>query len=209
MKHVRKPLPAPLKLLLILLLLGLLVYLGLVGMVVWKAKHVPPAEGYEAIIVLGAQVKPDGEPNLQLRWRLEAALDAWLVHPCPIVTCGAQGADEPAPEAEVMRSWLIAQGVPPEQVLTDSGSFNTRHNLRNAAKALPVPGVTVLVVTSDYHLPRALAMAEDEGLRAVGRGSPILGGIHWVKNYGREALAWVKYWLEKYVGLGAVTGGLN
>ena len=186
-----------------LLMLAVLAYLGVVAMVCWKEAHVPPVENYDAIIVLGAQVKPSGEPSLQLQWRLDAALEAWQKENCLIVTCGAQGSDEPAPEALVMRDYLIDKGVDASMILTDAASFNTRQNIGNAAKLLAGHDVKrVVIVTSDYHLPRAMALAEDMGLEATGLGSPTkLGMRYWVKNHGREALAWIKYWGQKYLHL--------
>ncbi|MBR3494303.1 MAG: YdcF family protein [Clostridia bacterium] len=189
------------RVLLILFLAALTAYLGVVGMVVWKKHHLPPVEDYGAIVVLGAQVKPDGTPNIQLQWRLDAALEAWKKTPCWIVVCGAQGFNEPAPEGEVMRTYLMAHGVPEEQILVDVESFNTRENLRNAAQLLEGKDVSrVCVVTSDYHVPRALALAEDEGFEACGIPSPTLGGWWLVKNHAREAIAWIKYWCEKITG---------
>lgn len=192
-----------LRLLLACVLAGLIAYLGVVAMVCWKEANVPPAEDYDAIIVLGAQVKPDGVPSLQLQWRLDAALEAWRAHPCLIVTCGAQGSNEPAPEAFVMRDYLIERGVSPEMILTDEKSFNTRQNIMHAAQLLEGRGVQrVVVVTSDYHIPRAMALAEDTGLDATGIGSPTKLGLRfWLKNHGREALAWIKYWGQKYLHL--------
>lgn len=187
--------------LLILLLVGIIAYLGVVGMVVWKTTHVPPAENYDAIVVLGAQVKADGSLSVQLQWRLDAAFDAWQKNPVMIVTCGAQGSNEPAPEALVMRDYLVQKGVDEAMILTDAASYNTRQNIRHAAELLgPYDARKVLIVTSDYHLPRAMALAEDEGLAATGLGAETLPA-YWVKNYGREALSWIKYWAQKYLHL--------
>ena len=186
---------------------GVLCFAGLVGFVVIRensvAREVSALGGdYDAIIVLGAQVLLSGEPNTQLEWRLDAALEAWKAHQVPIVACGGQGADEPLPEAEAMRNYLTARGVPEEMVLMDPDSYNTNQNLQHAGEILKkVPGIRkVVIVTSDYHVPRAMALAEDMGFEAAGLGSPCKPE-YWLKNHAREALAWVKYWMMKYLHL--------
>ena len=108
----------------------------------------------------------------------------------------AQGDNEPVSEAAAMREYLAANGVPDGDLLPEDSSFNTRQNLLNAKKLLPEGVRRVLIVTSNYHLPRALALAADTGFDAVGVGSPIKP-IYWPKNHFREALAWVKYWMQK------------
>lgn len=199
MKYLRKLL----KLALICVILGAIFYLGVVAMVVYRQNNMPPVGEYDAIIVLGAQVKPSGEPSLQLQWRIDAAAKAWKERNSLIVVCGAQGSGEPAPEAYVMRDELIKQGVDGDMILMDAESFNTRQNIANAVALLDGRDVDhVLVVTSDYHLARAMAIAEDAGLDVSGLGSPTLQGLRpWVKNQGREALAWIKYWMQKYLHL--------
>ncbi len=187
----------------ILLLAGILCYAGLIGYVVIREKSVNRPmeelkEDFDAIVVLGAQVLPNGEPNTQLQWRLDTAVRVWERKQTPIVTTGAQGSNEPMPEAEAMKRYLVRQGIPEEMILTDPDSFNTRQNLENAAKQLRERGGVrkVLIVTSDYHLPRAMALANDQGLEAAGLGSPCKPE-YWIKNHAREALSWVKYWLQK------------
>ena len=191
------------KLALICVVLGVLFYLGVVAMVCYREKNVPPIGEYDAIIVLGAQVKPDGEPSLQLQWRIDAAAKAWQERKALIDVCGAQGSKAPAPEAHVMPDELINQGQPADMILMDDQSFNTRQNIANAVHLLDGQDVHhVLVVTSDYHLPRAMAIAEDAGLDASGLGSPTKLGLRfWLKNHGREGLAWIKYWMQKYLHL--------
>lgn len=190
-----------LRLPLLLILLGLLVWAGLIGMVWWRETHIPQLDSYDALVVLGAQVKEDGTMSVQLQWRVDAALDAWQRQPCMIVCCGGQGSNEPAPEGQVMRDYLISKGVPADQVLADTSSATTLENLRYARRLLQDNGLSqrVCVVTSDYHLPRALALAEDVGLQATGIGSATKPE-YWIKNHSREALAWVKYWAQKLLG---------
>ena len=179
---------------------------GVIGYVLIREKGVkstvPAADSYDAIIVLGAQVLPDGTQNVQLAWRLDAAAEAYRNKKVPVVVCGAQGKDEPLPEAYAMKKYLTDRGVAEEDILTDPDSFNTRQNLQNAKELLKdKPEVrNVLVVTSDYHVARSLALAKDQGYEAVGLGSPCKPE-YWLKNHGREALAWIKYWGVKYFHL--------
>lgn len=191
------------KTILCLIALGILVYLGIVAYVCIREKQVtttvPAPEDYDAIVVLGAQVKPEGDPSVQLAWRLDAAVEAWRAKNVPVVVCGAQGKDEPDAEAHVMKDYLVAKGIPEDSIHMDDTSFNTNQNLTNAGKILNELEIgKVLIVTSDYHAPRAMALAGDMGIKAVGLGSPCKAE-YWTKNHFREALAWCKYWAMKYL----------
>ena len=183
----------------ILLALGVLSYIGLFAYVCIAEKAVPQPGETDLIIVLGAQVKPDGTPSVQLAYRLETALSAYLAHPQTVVCCGGKAGQEPEAEGTVMRAWLIARGVPEGDVLAETASGSTKENFRNALAMLPEPPEQVLVVTSDYHLPRAMAIARDLGLSVSGAAAPTLPE-YWFKNRAREALGWGKYLLEKVVG---------
>ena len=102
-----------------------------------------------------------------------------------------------------MRRLFIEEGVDPALVISDPASMDTKENLRNAKVILDGLGCKKpVVVTSDYHLPRAIRIMKDMGIEAQGVGSPCKKGIFfWLKNHGREALAWVKYWGIKYLKL--------
>lgn len=190
--------PMLLHVLLRLALLGFVLWTALVAFVCVKEYTVPKPDGTtQAIIVLGAQVKPDGTLSLQLQYRMELALEQYRAHPQIIVVCGAQGGNEPMTEAQAMHDYLVSNGVPEGDILMDDTSFNTRQNLANAQKLLGDDVKKVLIVTSNYHLPRAMALARDTGFEPQGVGAPIKL-IYWPKNHYREALAWVKYLLQKW-----------
>ncbi|MBE5776808.1 MAG: YdcF family protein [Clostridiales bacterium] len=193
----KTPFGKAVRILLSLFVLGILAFALMLLMLTYAEKHVPAPKGeYDAVIVLGAQVKPDGEPSVQLRLRLEKALEQYRRSPCLIVACGAQGENEPAPEGDVMKQWLVSNGVPEDHIISETQSFNTWQNIRNAKNLLPDTALRVVVVTSDYHLPRALQICRDEGLEADGAGSPIMP-LWWFKNHAREVLAWCKYFVGK------------
>lgn len=187
----------PFRLVFWLIVLGALAYAALFGHLLYREYTLPKPGTYYAVVVLGAQVDPDGKPSKQLELRLEKALEAYHQQAMPIVVTGARGPNEPATEASVMRDWLIARGVNPQMILMDETSFNTKENLRNAARLLPQGTLDILIVTSDYHLPRAMLVARDLGLNPSGAASPILPE-YWLKNHARETLAWGKYLVLRY-----------
>ena len=189
------------RLILLLALIGALLF-GLALGALCLAEVNPPAvrEDSDAVIVLGCQVYADGQLSPQLELRLQAALDTYRTDPRLIIVTGGQGEGEPGPEGQIMREWLISQGVPETDVIAECESTNTRQNLLYAKALLPEGVTRVTVVTSDFHLPRALAIARDAGLDADGIGSPCRPEIgFWAKNHAREVLAWGKYLVEKII----------
>lgn len=182
--------------LVLLAFLGLLCAAGLMGFVYYKETHLPPVGDSDVIIVLGAQVKEDGTPSVALERRLTAALESYLEKPQLIIVCGAQGINEPRAEGDVMRDWLLARGVSEENVVAETASFNTRENLIYARAIMEHRGLSqALVVTSDYHVARALELCRQTGIAATGKGSPSKPE-YFIKNHFREGLSWIKLWLE-------------
>lgn len=181
---------------LVLALLGLACAAALMGFVYYKETHLPPAQESDVIIVLGAQVKEDGTPSVALERRLTAALEAYRQKRQVIIACGARGTNEPRAEGDVMRDWLVERGALAEDVVAETASFNTRENLEYARAIMEHRGLTqALVVTSDYHVARALELCRQAGIAATGKGSPSKPE-YFLKNHFREGLSWIKLWLE-------------
>ena len=183
-------------LILLFLLLCALGAAALMGFVYYMETHLPPVKESDVIIVLGAQVKEDGTPSVALERRLTAALESYRDKAQTIIVCGAQGGNEPRAEGDVMRDWLLARGVPEMDVVAETASFNTRENLRNAREIMQQRGLKqALVVTSDYHVARALALCRQVGVEATGKGSPSKPE-YFIKNHFREGLSWIKLAIE-------------
>ena len=189
--------PKVVKLVLCLILFGFMCWTALVAVVAYKEYTIPaPTGDTQAIIVLGAQVKADGTPSVALQRRLTAALESYREKPALIIVCGAQGGNEPRAEGDVMREWLLERGVPEGDVVAETASFNTRENLTYARAIMEHRGLhEALIVTSDYHVARALALCAQAGITATGKGSPSKPE-YFIKNHFREGLSWIKFWLE-------------
>ena len=175
---------------------GAALELGLMCAVFISEKTPRALSKRDAIIVLGARVMPDGELSTTLLHRVQTALKAYRDGYAELViVCGSRGKDEPETEAGAMARWLIANGVPKSAIVVEDKSTDTVENLQNAKAEMQARGLeTAIVVTSDYHLTRALWLARDQGLDAIGAAAP--GNITWgqrIASRYREGLSWVNY----------------
>ncbi|EGV18640.1 YdcF family protein [Thiocapsa marina] len=86
-----------------------------------------------------------------------------------IVSGGAMPwAGERRSEADGMLRFLTDLGVPPDAILLEGRSRNTRENALYTAEILSAEGIDrVLLVTSALHMPRALATFRSAGINAV------------------------------------------
>lgn len=189
--------------LLCVFLTGALIGLSALGWVLYnEVRAGDQLEKSDVIIVLGARVKPDGSLSNSLQYRLEIALQVYEQgYASAFIVCGAQGGDEPTTEAEAMCNYLMAQGVPEEQIYKEPLSENTRQNLENALAIMQENGMQrAIVVTNAYHVARAKALCQDLGIEALGAAAKMPRGffIPW-KMRVREALSWINYLLRKAV----------
>jgi uncharacterized SAM-binding protein YcdF (DUF218 family) len=76
----------------------------------------------------------------------------------------AQHGGPPTTEAEAMRVFLLDLGVPAEAITDEGRALNTIENIRNVREI--VGAGRVALVTSAYHMPRALRIARQAGLEA-------------------------------------------
>jgi len=153
-------------------------------------------ESYDVIVVLGAQVRPEGVASEALKRRLSLALQHYRRRPAPIICCGGKGANEPLAEGDFMCAWLSRHGVPSHAAISENKSRNTDENIRYTKAIMTENGLRfALIVTSDYHVRRALAICRRYGVKAVGAGSASVPR-YYLKNHAREFLAWVKFYLR-------------
>lgn len=114
-------------------------------------------ERVDAIVVLGAPLRPDGRLGPVLEERVAAGVALWRAGVAPVL-CFAGGKTRGAEvsEAEAMAAAARAAGVPDEALVVEDESRNTYENARNLARILLGAGRDhVLLVTQPFHLRRA------------------------------------------------------
>jgi uncharacterized SAM-binding protein YcdF (DUF218 family) len=93
-------------------------------------------------------------------------------------------------EADVMALELARRGVPAGVIVRERVSLSTRDNARFSAEVLSRRGiVAAAVVTSDWHLPRAVALFRRAGVLAFGVPAPNLAAVRATTRFyraGRE-----------------------
>lgn len=121
----------------------------------------PP--GMDYLVVLGAKV--NGEtPSPALQYRIGLALNYLEQNPeTQVIASGGQGKDEGISEAECMRRAFVAAGIAPERILIEDQSTNTAENLRFSLAMIPQESQKVGIVTNNFHVYRALQLAESLG----------------------------------------------
>ena len=100
----------------------------------------------------------------------EAAILARRYPAARIVYSGGSSSmlGRPSSEAEQARSLLVAMGVDAQSITLETRSRNTDENARfTAAIVHPQPDQRWLIVTSAYHMPRAMGLFRKAGFNAV------------------------------------------
>lgn len=176
---------------------GLALFLILLGCVFSGMSRRPEREAKadpRYILVLGAQVK--GEvPSRALAFRLEeAARLAGRWPKADLILSGGQGAGEDISEAECMRRYLEKKGIARERLLLEAASVSTWENLKLSEEAYGCAGVSCALVSNNFHIFRAVKIAEKLGYRKV-FGSPAgTDSLLLVHNVVREVFALLNEW---------------
>lgn len=146
-------------------------------------------------VVLGAGI--DGEqPSLTLRRRLDSSIKFLNENPdAKLIASGGFGAGLRVSEAEVMKRYLIEQGINEERILKEERSKTSDENLKYTRALLrELNGEQlqdILVITSDYHMFRAKLIASRYFSQVYGMASNTPTTI--MINYSiREYLAVLK-----------------
>lgn len=120
----------------------------------------------DCALVLGAGVAGDGTPSWVLHDRLSTSLALYRSGRVSRIVVsgdhGTPGYDEP----NAMRAWLEARGVPASDIFMDHAGFDTYSSVWRAKNVFGAE--RVVIVTQNFHLPRALWVARSLGMGAEG-----------------------------------------
>jgi SanA protein len=129
----------------------------------------PAAAPARAVAIVPGSRVDAGRPLALLRDRLQSALE--LYREGRVKTVLLSGNDSAgAPEATVMRDWLLARGVPAADVWTDGGGSRTRETMVRAVARYGVGDA--IVCTQSVNAARSVYLARAAGIDAVALATP-------------------------------------
>ncbi len=143
------------------------------------------AEGdYDCILVLGAGVRPDGTPTPMLYDRVHVACKLYT-GAVPLLMSGDHTGDYN--EVGAMKAQAMEDGVLGEDIFLDHEGYSTYESLYRAKEKFGAR--RIVIVSQGYHLHRALYIARELGMEAIGVTSDLRDYRLQTKYEIRELLA--------------------
>lgn len=122
----------------------------------------------DVAIVPGNTVETDGRPSARLRARLDRTVSLYRQGLFPNVIVSGGVGREGFDEAEVMKRYLVENGVPDDRIHVDSGGYTTYLTARNAARMMRENGwQSALVISQYFHVPRTRLAVKRSGVAPV------------------------------------------
>ena len=153
---------------------------------------IPRKRDFDYVIIHGAGLIDGKRVSKLLADRLDKAIEVYRRDPTPpvLIPSGGKGSDESVSEAEAMAAYLVDKGIPEDMIIKEDRSTTTLENLQNSKaiiEARPGRKYTALV-TSNYHVYRALRYSRRIGLKCTGIGSRV-AFFYWPSAVIREFIA--------------------
>lgn len=183
----------------ILCLFFLLTILGILAVVhsygrqyIFEIEKLP--RDCDVVIVLGAGVRPDGNPCDLLADRIDTGVKIYLEGVCRSILLTGDNSGELYNEVAVMKNWImkkdVENAIDEHKILIDNCGLCTYDSMYRAKYLFDVN--KVIISTNRYHLPRAIYIARKMGLEAYGVASDLRTYDRMKKYMRREILAQIK-----------------
>ena len=138
---------------------------------------IPRSKDFDYVIIHGAGLIEGEKVSKLLQERLDKAVFVYRKDPSPtkLIPSGGKGSDENISEAEAMKRYLLEQGIPESDIIVEDKSATTLENLKFSKEIIDSREGRkyTALVTSNYHVYRALRYCRKVGLKCKGIGSHV------------------------------------
>ena len=120
----------------------------------------------DAAIILGAYVRPDGQPSVMLAERLNTGIALYHAGFTNRLLMSGDHGQEEYNEVRIMKDYAIERGVPSDHIFMDHAGFSTYETMYRASYIFEIE--SAYIVSQEYHLARAVYDADKLGIEGVG-----------------------------------------
>lgn len=122
--------------------------------------------GVDCILVLGCYVHDSGHPSDMLADRLRRGIELYQAGASPKLLMSGDHGQRDYNEVKAMKLEAMEEGIPSEDVFMDHAGFSTYESIFRARDIFAAD--KIIIVTQEYHLYRALHIANALGVEAYG-----------------------------------------
>ena len=152
-----------------------------------------PTDESLTAIVLGAGLRPDGQPSDALHDRLEEGIQLLHDHAVGKILLTGDDGKFHNDEIDAMKNYLFSKGVSSTDLLIDGKGYRTYESCKHAAEM----GIKrAIVVTQRFHLGRALYLCNNLGVESIGEASDFQPYRGITFFWARDLLSSVEAWWD-------------
>ena len=196
MKAVKRKLHTILAVFIALCFLGILAVAGInIYMIAFSnerkmsSQEAAQLKDVDCIMVLGCGVRGDS-PTPLLADRLQRGVEVFELEAAPKILMSGDHGQEDYDEVNVMKQYALDAGISETDIFMDHAGFSTYESMYRAKEVFGID--KMIIVTQDYHLSRAVYIANKRGIEAYGVASDNRSFIGQLGRDSREVLARVK-----------------
>lgn len=186
------------KVVIIFVMIGLVVFLSIVASVQFKYKdklvEFEDIQPPNIALVFGAGLKAKGEPSAVLEDRILTAIGLYQDGKVGKIIMSGDNRNVNHNEVLAMKNFALQQGLDEADIILDHAGRSTYDSCYRLKEVFSLN--KIVLITQEYHLPRALYICNELGIDAVGVAAENRGYAKQVKYSSREMLASVQAWLD-------------
>jgi vancomycin permeability regulator SanA len=132
-----------------------------------EANQVPKQQ---VAIIFGAGIYSDGTPTPMLADRVDAGVELYKQSRVQKLLMTGDNSRKDYDEVSAMQRYAVGKGIPIEDIILDHAGFSTYESCYRAKEIFGIQ--QAILVTQNFHLPRAVYTCQRLGVEAVGLGTP-------------------------------------
>ncbi len=158
---------------------------------IYNATDVPQSQ---AIIILGASLKPDGTPSDALKDRLITGAELYNLNKAPKILITGDDGQNNSDEVSEMKKYLLSINIPEQDIIRDDHGYRTYESCKRAKEEFQISNA--ILVTQKFHLVRALYICNTLSVNSVGVTSDLQTYQKITQFVLRDWLASFKAWID-------------